>query len=166
MSKEERVASSQAVGQDNILLAYLSIYSTCLVLRNPPGRVRAYVHWHLHNKHKHSMYKLAPYLTHQSSLYQLQLFRIRTQHTIHIISSHLHHAFRNPRADYQDRVCPYCLASGTWILGDELHIICQCPTTKVVLDRFAVKSLNDSYGSHDYWTFPPSLPSQQKRPHD
>jgi len=85
------------------------------------------------------MYKPAPYLTHQSSPYQLELLRIRTQHTIHIIPSHLHYAFRNPRADYQDRVCPYCLASGTRILGDELHIICQCPTTKVVLDRFTVK---------------------------
>jgi len=42
-------------------------------------------------------------------------------------------------ADYQDRVCPYCLASGTRILGDELYIICQCPTTKVVLGRFTVK---------------------------
>jgi len=85
------------------------------------------------------MYKPAPYLTHYSSPYQLELLRIRTQHTIHIIPSHLHYAFRNPRAEYQDRVCPYCLASGTWILGDELHIICQCLTTKVVLDRFAVK---------------------------
>jgi len=35
-------------------------------------------------------------------------------------------------------VCPYC-ASGTQILGDELHIICQCPITTVVLDRFALK---------------------------
>jgi len=107
--------------------------------KHPPGRVRAYVHWHLHNKHKRSMYKPAPYPTHQSSPYQLELLRIRTQHTIHIIPAHLHYAFRNPRAAYQDRVCPYCLASGTRILGDELHIICQCPTTKVVLGRFTVK---------------------------
>jgi len=85
------------------------------------------------------MYKPAPYPTHQSSPYQLELLRIRTQHTIHIIPAHLHYAFRNPRAAYQDRVCPYCLASGTRILGDELHIICQCPTTKVVLGRFTVK---------------------------
>jgi len=81
-----------------------------IVLSNPPGRVRAYVHWHLHNKHKRSLYKPAPYLTHQSSPYQLELRRIRTQHTIHIIPSHLHYAFWNPQADYQDRVCPYCLA--------------------------------------------------------
>ena len=27
-----------------------------LTLCDPPGRVRAYVHWHLHNKHKRSMY--------------------------------------------------------------------------------------------------------------
>jgi len=106
---------------------------------NPPGQVRAYVHWHLHNKHNRSMYKPTPYLTHQSSPYQLELLRIRTQHTIHIIPSHLHYAFRNPRAAYQDRVCPYCLASGTRILGDEHHIICQCPTTKDVFDRFVSK---------------------------
>jgi len=97
--------------------------------------VRAYVHWHLHNKHKRSMYKPAPYLTHQSSPYQLELLRI----TIHIIPSHLHYAFRNPRAAYQDRVCPYCLASSTRIPGDEIYIICQCPTTTVVLDRCTVK---------------------------
>jgi len=26
-----------------------------IMLSSPPGRVRAYVHWHLHNKHKRSM---------------------------------------------------------------------------------------------------------------
>ena len=31
---------------------------------NPPGRVRAYVDWHLHSKHKRSMYKPAPYPSH------------------------------------------------------------------------------------------------------
>jgi len=110
-----------------------------ITLSNSPGRVRAYVHWHLHNKHKRSMYKPGPYLTHQSSPYQLELIKICTQHTMHIIPSHLHCAFRNPQAVYQDRVCPYCRASGTRILSDELYIICQCPTTKVVLDRFIVK---------------------------
>jgi len=42
-----------------------------IVLSNPPGRVRAYVHWHFHNKHKRSLYKPAPYPTHQSSPYQI-----------------------------------------------------------------------------------------------
>jgi len=110
-----------------------------IVLSNPPGRVRTYVHWHLHNKHKRGLYKPAPYLTHQSSPYQLERLRIRTQQTIHIIPSHLHYVFRNPRADYQDRVCLYCLASCTRFLGDELHIISSCPTTKVILDRFTDK---------------------------
>jgi len=31
-----------------------------LTLGAPPGRVRAYVHWHLHNTHKRSMYKPCP----------------------------------------------------------------------------------------------------------
>ena len=102
-----------------------------LTLNNPPGRVRAYVHWHLHNRHKHSMYKPAPYLIHQSCPYRLELLRIRTQHTIHIIPSQLHYAIRHARADYKDRVCPHCLATGTTVFVDELHIICHCPATKV-----------------------------------
>ena len=101
--------------------------------------MRVFVHWHLHNKHKRTMYKTVPYITHQSSPYQLELLQTRTQHTIYIIPSHLHYAFWNPRTAYQDRVYLYCLASRTRILGDESHIICQCPTTKVVLDRFTVK---------------------------
>jgi len=31
-----------------------------LTLSDSPGRVRAYVHWHLHNKHKRSTYKPDP----------------------------------------------------------------------------------------------------------
>ena len=81
----------------------------------------------------------APYLTHPSCPYQLELFRIRTQHTIYIIPIHLHYAFRAPRADYRDRVCPRCIAKGTTVLGDELHIICQCPATKGVLQQFTAK---------------------------
>ena len=53
-----------------------------ITLSSPPGRVRAYVQWHLHNKHKRSMYKPAPCLTHQSSPYQVELLQIRTQQTI------------------------------------------------------------------------------------
>ena len=84
-----------------------------LTLSDPPGRVRAYLNWHLHNKHKRIMYKPAPYLTHLSCPYQLELLRICTQHTILIIPSHLHYAFRAPRAHYQDRVCPHCLDKGS-----------------------------------------------------
>jgi len=110
-----------------------------LTLSDPPGRVRVYVHWHFHNKHKRSMYKPAPYLTHPSCPYQLEFLRIRTQNTIHIIPSHFHYAFRAPRADYQDRVCPHCLDKGTIVLGDEIHIICHCPATKGVLQPFTAK---------------------------
>jgi len=105
---------------------------------NALGRVRAYVHWHLHNKHKRSKYKPAPYLTHQSCPYKLELLQIRTQHTIHIIPSQLHYAFQHARADYKDRVCPHCFAIGTTVHGDELHIICHCPATKMVLEKFTV----------------------------
>jgi len=110
-----------------------------LTLSAPPGRVRAYVHWHLHNKHKRSMYKPAPYLTHPSCPYQLELLRLRTQDTIHIIPSHLHYALKVPRTDYQDRVCPHCFDKGTTVLGDEIHIICHCPTTQGVLQQFTAK---------------------------
>jgi len=85
------------------------------------------------------LYKPAPYLTHQSCPYQLELLRIRTQHTVHIIPSQLHYAYHHSRADYQNRVCPHCLANGTSVLGDELHIICHCPATKVVLEKFTDK---------------------------
>jgi len=108
-----------------------------LTISDPPGRVRAYVHWHLHSKHKRSMYKPAPYLTHPSCPYQLELLRLRTQHTIHmIIPSYLQYAFKAPRAAYQDRVCPHCLDKGTTVLGDEIHIICHCPATRGVLQQF------------------------------
>jgi len=109
------------------------------VLSNSLGRVQAYVHRHLHNKHKRGIYKPAQYLTHQSPPYQRERLWIRTQHTIHIITSLFHYAFQNPRADYQDKVCPYCLATGTTILSDKLHMICHCPATKVVLEQFAAK---------------------------
>jgi len=82
------------------------------------------------------MYKPAPYLTHQCCPYQIELLRIRTQHTIHIIPSHLHYALRHARADYKDRVCPHCLAAGIAVLGDEMHIICHCPASKLVLAQF------------------------------
>jgi len=110
-----------------------------LTLSAPPGRVRAYVHWHFHNTHKRSMYKPSPYLTHPSCPYQLELLQFRTQHTIHIIPSHLHYAFRAPRPDYQDRVVPHCIAKGITVLEDELHIICQCPATKWILQQFPAK---------------------------
>ena len=85
------------------------------------------------------MYKPAPYLTDQCCPYQLELLRIRTQHTIQIIPSHLHSALRHARADYKDRVCLHCLAAGITVLGDEMHIICQCPATKLVLAQFTAK---------------------------
>jgi len=111
-----------------------------LTLSDPPGgRVRAYVHWHLHNKHKRSMYKPAPYPTHPSCPYQLELLRLRTQHTIHTIPSHLHYTFKAPRADYHHWVCKHCLDKGTTVLGDEIHIICHCPATKALLHQFTAK---------------------------
>ena len=130
-----------------------------MTLSDPPGRVRAYVHWHLYNKHKRSMYKPAPYLTHPSCPYQLELLRLRTQHTVHIIPSHLHYALKTPRAAYQDRVCPHCLDQGTTVLGDELHIICHCPATQGVLQQFTAKF----QGLTRLLDLPPSLPSPQTK---
>jgi len=85
------------------------------------------------------MYKPAPYLTHQCCPYQLELLRICTQHTIHIIPSQLHYALTHAQVDYKDRVCPHCLAAGITVLGDEMHIICHCPATKMVLAQFTAK---------------------------
>ena len=36
-------------------------------------------------------------------------------------------------------MCPHCLATGTTVLMDEIHIICHCPATKVVLGEFTDK---------------------------
>jgi len=33
-------------------------------------------------------------------------------------------------------VCQHYLATGTTVLGDELHIICHCPAIKRVLEKF------------------------------
>jgi len=62
-----------------------------------------------------------------------------SQQTIHIIPSQLLYAFRHAWADYNDRVCLHCLATGKTVLGDELYIICQCPAIKVVLAKFTDK---------------------------
>jgi len=51
----------------------------------------------------------------------------------------LHFAFQLAWADYKDRLCPHCLARGTAVLEDELHIICHCPATKVVLEKLTDK---------------------------
>jgi len=111
-----------------------------LALNNPPGHVRAWAHWYLHNTHTCSIFKPAPYLTHQSSPYHFQLLWLRTQHTIHTILSHLYYAFRNLRPDYQDRACLHCLTTGTTILGHEVRMICHWPATQVVLENFTSKS--------------------------
>ena len=86
-----------------------------------------------------SMYKPTPYLALQSCPYQLELLRIRTQHTTHVVPSQLHYAFQHACADYIDAVCSHCLTTGTTVLGDKLHIICHCPATKVVLEKFIDK---------------------------
>ena len=62
------------------------------------------------------------------------MLRIRTQGWIHYLPSHLHHQ-RGPvdQAPYQDRLCPLCLPAAGPTLGDEKHIISQCPASWAVL---------------------------------
>jgi len=105
------------------------------------------------------MYKPAPYLTHPSCHYQLELLRIRTQHAIHIGPSHLHYAFRVPRTDYQDRVCPHCLDKGTLVLGDDSTSYVTAQQQRGCYNN----SLLNSKGSHDYLTSPPSRFSHHTR---
>jgi len=46
----------------------------------PPGRLRAYVHWHFSSDTLgRNLYKPAPYLTHQNANYQLEMLRVRTK---------------------------------------------------------------------------------------
>jgi len=101
-------------------------------LLGPPGRLRAYVHWHLSNDTLgRNLYRPAPYPTHQNAKYQLEMLRIRTQRWIDYIPSHLH-CQRGPahQAPYQ---VPLCLPATGPTLGDEKHIISQCPASRAVL---------------------------------
>jgi len=105
------------------------------------------------------MYKPAPYLIHQFCPYQLELLRIRTQHTIHIIPSQLHYAFQHARADYKDRCARTALLQAQQYLGTNstLYVTAQPP-------RWSSKSSMINFNaSIAYWTFPLSLPSHQIR---
>ena len=80
-------------------------------LLGPPGRLSAYVHWHLSSDNLgRNLYRPTPYPTHQNTKYQLEMFRIRTQSWIDYIQSHLHYQ-HDPvdQAPYQDRLSPLCL---------------------------------------------------------
>ena len=83
-------------------------------LLGPLGQLRAYRH--------------APY---QNAKYELEMLRIRTQSSIDYIPSHLH--YQRDQAPYQDRLCPLCLPAAGPVLGDEKHIISQCPASRAVL---------------------------------
>jgi len=51
-------------------------------LLGPPGRLRAYVHWHVNSDTLgRNLYRPAPYLTHHNAKYQLEMLRVRT--TLH-----------------------------------------------------------------------------------
>jgi len=101
----------------------------------PLGRLRAYVHWHLSSDTLgRNLYRPASYLTHQNAKYQLEMLRVRTQSWIDYIPSHLHYQ-RGPadQAPYQDRLCRLCLPAAGPVLGDEKHILSQCPASRAVL---------------------------------
>jgi len=104
-------------------------------LLGPPGRLRAYVHWHLSSDTLgRNLYRPAPYLIHQNAKYQLEMLRVRTQSWIDYIPSHLHYQRgQADQAPYQDRLCPLCLPAAGPVLGDEKHIISQCPASRAVL---------------------------------
>jgi len=75
-----------------------------------------------------------PIPDHQNAKYQLEMLRVRTQSWIDYIPSHLHYQ-RGPvdQAPYRDRLCPLCLPAAGPVLGDEKHIISQCPASRAVL---------------------------------
>ena len=130
-----------------------------LTFSDPPGRVRAYVHWHLHNKHKRSMYKPAPYLTHPSCPYQLELLRIRTQHTIHIYPpTSITHS--EPHEQTTRTGCARTVLT-------KAQQYSEMKSTSYVTAQQQRgcynNSLLNSKGSHDYLTSPPSRPSHQTR---
>ena len=97
-------------------------------LLGPPGRLRAYVHWHLSSDTLgRNLDRPGPYLEKKYSGSEL-----RAGLTTYLF--HLHYQ-RGPvdQAPYQDRLCPLCLPAAGHVLGDEKHIISQCSASRAVL---------------------------------
>ena len=98
------------------------------------------------------MYKPASYLTRQSCPFQLELLRIRTQHTIHIIPSQLHYAFQHARADYKDRRARTALLQAQQYSGTNSTLYANAQPPR----RSSKSSLINFKASHAYRCTGPS----------
>ena len=103
-----------------------------------PGRVRTFARLFLSAKRR-NLYKPAWFLTHPTCAGQLDLLRLRVQAWSDHIPTHRHFGHQGGRREYQERHCPFCpstplLTGGsTAPLGDEEHVLFDCPETKQVL---------------------------------
>jgi len=131
-SKPNRRTAKNHTGRSRKILSSTQLQSKLL---GPPGRLREYVHWHLcSDTLGRNLYRPAPCLTHRNAKHQLEMLRIRTQGWIYYLPSHLHHQRGQvDQAPYQYRLCPLCLPAAGPTLGDEKHIISQCPASWAVL---------------------------------
>ena len=106
-----------------------------LQAHNPASRLRTYVFLHLDDTRRMTLYKPAPYLSLCTAAYQLDLFRVRTQGCTDFIPSHMYYGKYTARAPYDQRYCPHCQPQKT--LGDEIHVLSQCPTSLAAMTEFA-----------------------------
>ena len=89
----------------------------------PPDRLWSYVNLHLRSPLCRHLFQPSPYLRAQVT-YQLKLLRLRTQVWLDHIPTHMHHCRSGHRPSYSQRHCTLCTGC---ILGDETHMITECP---------------------------------------
>ena len=105
-----------------------------------PSRYTTYIGLHLRDLEKRtSAYKPAHYLRSEHPA-QLELLRLRAQAWVRMLPCHQWFPLggAQPRRDYRDRHCPLCLSVGVY-LGDEIHMVIDCPNSNGILFRYADK---------------------------
>ena len=109
-----------------------------------PGRMRTFARLFLSDKRK-NLYNPAWYMTHHVGAGQLDLLRLRVQAWTDHIPTHKHFGDTARRREYPERYCPHCPAtplfdgSTTAPLGDEEHVMFDCPDTRNVLSDWSPK---------------------------
>ena len=109
-----------------------------------PGRMRTFAHLFLSDKRK-NLYKPTWFMTQQGGAGQLDLLRLRAQAWTDHIPTHKHYGHTERRREYHERYCPHCPStplfdgSSTAPLGDEEHILFDCPDTRDVMREWSPK---------------------------
>jgi hypothetical protein len=61
--------------------------------------------------------------------------QVRTQGCTDFIPTHLYYGRYTAQAPYAQRYCPHCQPHS--ISGDEIHVLCHCPTFLAAMNKFA-----------------------------